>query len=86
MFAHNYGFTKRDVLHLTRKQVVLSFEHIGKQHHADKAFEAKLHGFKMNAPIAETRWEPEVDKRLSDRAKARYEEMSKRAAEVKGES
>jgi hypothetical protein len=84
VFAHHYGFTKRDVLQLTRKQVVLHFEHIGVQNQSDKAFEAKLHGFKMNAPTAANRWEPEEDKRLSELAKKRFEEMSKRAAELKG--
>jgi hypothetical protein len=54
------------------------------QNHNDRAFEAKLHGFKMSTPAHEQRWEPESDQRLSDMAKKRFEEMSKRVAEVKG--
>jgi len=72
------------VLQLTRKQIVLHFEHLRVQNHNDRAFEAKLHGFKMNTPAHEQRWEPTEDKRLSDLAQRRFDEMSKRAAEIKG--
>lgn len=75
---------KRDVLQLTRKQIVLHLEHLRVQNHNDRAFEAKLHGFKMNALPMAQKWNPEDDKRMSELAQKRFEELAKRAAEVKG--
>jgi len=38
-------------------------------------FEAKLHGFKMSAPIRIQKWSKEDDKRMSELANKRFEEM-----------
>lgn len=54
------------------------------QNYNDKAFEAKLHGFKMSAPIVEQRWSAQENEALSAVAMKRFEEMQKRANEVRG--
>jgi len=41
----------------------------------DAQFEAKLHGFKMNAPIRIQKWSKEDDDRMKTLANKRYEEM-----------
>lgn len=53
----------------------MHFEHLNNKIYGDKEFEAKLHGFKMKAPIAMNEWSPEDDERMTAIAKRRYEEM-----------
>ena len=75
IFAFNYGFTKESVMKLTRRQVVLYMERLNEQLMNEAEFEAKLHGFKMSAPIRFQKWSNEDDKRMSELANKRYEEM-----------
>jgi hypothetical protein len=59
-------------------------EKLNMQQYHDKAFEAKLHGFKMRAPIAAQEWDEADDKRLTDLANRRFEQMQKRHEVLQG--
>ena len=67
------------MLKLTRRQVVFHLEHLTKHLNDDLKLQAKLHGFKMKAPIKVQKWTKEDDKRMKDMAQRRYEELNKQA-------
>ena len=54
------------------------------QQYHDQAFEAKLHGFKMRAPLDIQEWDEDDDKRLSDLANRQYEAMKQRQEVLQG--
>lgn len=54
-------------------------ERLSEQLHKDNAFDAKLHGFKMNAPIKIQKWSSEDDNRMKDLALKRFEQMNAEA-------
>jgi hypothetical protein len=57
--------------------MVLYMEHLSVQRHNDAAFEAKLHGFKMNetATMKTQSWSDEDDRKMQELARKRFEEM-----------
>ena len=75
LFAFHYGFSLQVVLKLTRRQIVCYLENLTTQLKKDHATKAKLHGFKVKAPVSRVKWTKAEDKRFEELANRRYEEM-----------
>ena len=54
-------------------------ESLNHQNNKDMALQAKLHGFKMKAPMKVQKWTKETDQKMKDFAQKRYEKMQAEA-------
>lgn len=58
-------------------------EHLGNSLQNNSAFEAKLHGFRMRAPIQVQEWTVAEDKRMTKFAEERFEQFEAQSKEPK---